>query len=174
MIPSFPLRNGLLIAADLVNILHPNLELRMRKAVGNDSSLKSICLFVLLVILLPAVLSHLMRLEVVLTGDVVFLIQLSVVMSLEEHGSGTSSSEIKTTLSYVADKSKLPIEGTAKSYQSIKNDAEQMGMTEPEQEYGVTQQKRAAKIHDFCFGIPYGECALMWLRLLSWEKLKRD
>ena len=91
----------------------------------------------------------------------VFIIQLSVVISLEGHGSGTSSSEIKTTLSYVADTSKLPTEGTAKSHQSIKNDTEQMRMTEPVQEYGVTQQKRAAKIHDFCFGIPYGECALM-------------
>ncbi|RVW16500.1 Protein fatty acid export 1, chloroplastic [Vitis vinifera] len=83
------------------------------------------------------------------------LIQLPVVMSLEGHGTETSSSEIKATSSYAADTSKLPIEGTAKSYQSIKNDAEQMGMTEPVQEYGVTQQKRTAKIHDFCFGIPY-------------------
>ncbi|RVX09769.1 Protein fatty acid export 1, chloroplastic [Vitis vinifera] len=74
---------------------------------------------------------------------------------LEGHGTETSSSEIKATSSYAADTSKLPIEGTAKSYQSIKNDAEQMGMTEPVQEYGVTQQKRTAKIHDFCFGIPY-------------------
>lgn len=109
----------------------------------------------------------------VLTGDV-FTIQSSVVMSLEGHGSETSSSEIKSTLRYVADTSKLPIEGTGKSYQSIKYDAEQMGMTEPVKEYGEIQQKRAAKIHDFCFGIPYGECALMWLRLLYLPKLKRS
>lgn len=86
--------------------------------------------------------------------------KLPVVMSLEGHGTETSSSEIKATSSYAADTSKLPIEGTAKSYQSIKNDAEQMGMTEPVQEYGVTQQKRTAKIHDFCFGIPYGGLVL--------------
>ena len=68
MIPSFPLCNDL-IADDLVNVLHPNLELQMRKAVGKDSSLISICLFVLLVIFLQAALSHLMQLEVILTGD---------------------------------------------------------------------------------------------------------
>lgn len=69
MIPSFPLPNSLLIAADLVDILHPTLELQMRKSVGKDSSLISICLFVLLVILLPTALSHLIQLEVILTGD---------------------------------------------------------------------------------------------------------
>ncbi|KAF2601311.1 hypothetical protein F2Q70_00026662 [Brassica cretica] len=29
-------------------------------------------------------------------------------------------------------------------------------VTEPVEEHVVTQTKRAAKIHDFCFGIPYG------------------
>lgn len=100
-------------------------------------------------------------LDVILTSEFL-IIQLSVVMSLDGHSAETSSSEIKTTLRYAADTSKLPNEGTTTSYQSIENDAELMGMTKPAEENGVTQQKRAAKIHDFCFGIPYGECALMW------------
>ena len=38
-------------------------------------------------------------------------------------------------------------------------------VTEPVEEHVVTQTKRAAKIHDFCFGIPYGILSLSKLNL---------
>ena len=80
-------------------------------------------------------------------------------MSLEGHGTDATSSEIKTTLSYTADASKLHVEGTSKSYPDIEEDVTgNLGSSEPMEENGVIQQKRAAKIHDFCFGIPYGKC----------------
>ncbi|KAK4580764.1 hypothetical protein RGQ29_024419 [Quercus rubra] len=84
-----------------------------------------------------------------------------VCMSLEGHGTDATSSEIKTTLSYTADASKLHVEGTSKSFPDIEEDvAGNLGSSEPIQENGVIQQKRAAKIHDFCFGIPYGGLVL--------------
>ncbi|KAM7255332.1 hypothetical protein ACFE04_020573 [Oxalis oulophora] len=42
-----------------------------------------------------------------------------------------------------------------------------LALVEPEQEAGVSEPKRAAKIHDFCFGIPYGGIVLSG-RLLSY------
>lgn len=75
-----------------------------------------------------------------------------------------TSSEIKTTLSYTADNESKPyVEGTAKSYPTIEEEhsSGEMGKTEPVPEDGVAQPKKAAKIHDFCFGIPYGECFVL-------------
>ncbi|KAK9290728.1 hypothetical protein L1049_008903 [Liquidambar formosana] len=86
--------------------------------------------------------------------------KLSIVMSLEGRGIETSGSESRTTLSYTAESSKSHIEGTAKSYPTIEEHAaEKIEMSEPVQEH-VAQQKRAAKIHDFCFGIPFGGLVL--------------
>lgn len=73
--------------------------------------------------------------------------QLSIARSLEgDRGTESSHSEIKTRLSYAADESKPYVEGPAKPH-----DLEEKGITDPGKAYG------AAKIHDFCFGIPYGE-----------------
>ncbi|KAJ7976723.1 protein FATTY ACID EXPORT 1, chloroplastic [Quillaja saponaria] len=86
--------------------------------------------------------------------------KFSVVMSLEGHGADTTSSDIKSTLSYTDDVSKLHVEETEKSYPSIKDhDAGKVDIDEPVQE-GVSQQQRAAKIHDFCLGIPFGGLVL--------------
>ncbi|KAH9679557.1 protein FATTY ACID EXPORT 1 [Citrus sinensis] len=74
-----------------------------------------------------------------------------------------TSSEIKTTLSYTADNDSKPyVEGTAKSYPTVEEEhsSGEMGKTEPVPEDGVAQPKKAAKIHDFCFGIPYGGLVL--------------
>ncbi|KAK7845084.1 protein fatty acid export 1 [Quercus suber] len=55
----------------------------------------------------------------------------------------------------------IDLERTSKSYPDIEEDvAGNLGSSEPIQENGVIQQKRAAKIHDFCFGIPYGGLVL--------------
>ncbi|EEF29719.1 protein FATTY ACID EXPORT 1, chloroplastic [Ricinus communis] len=73
--------------------------------------------------------------------------KLSIVMSVEGggHGMDTSSSDIKTNTS-VESKSYMKGAETAKPH----ND----NNTDPAKVYG------AAKIHDFCFGIPYGGLVL--------------
>lgn len=77
-------------------------------------------------------------------------IKLSIARSLEgDRGTESSHSEIKTRLSYAADESKPYVEGPAKPH-----DLEEKGITDPGKAYG------AAKIHDFCFGIPYGGLVL--------------
>ncbi|XP_038993229.1 protein FATTY ACID EXPORT 1, chloroplastic isoform X2 [Hibiscus syriacus] len=80
-----------------------------------------------------------------------------VVMSVDEHGAETASSQLKTTPSYVAGESK-PVEVT-KSYpneeEHVPENTSNLG-----EENGIIQPKRAAKIHDFCFGIPYGGLVL--------------
>ncbi|KAF2308151.1 hypothetical protein GH714_035884 [Hevea brasiliensis] len=76
--------------------------------------------------------------------------KLWIAMSLEgARGTENSSSEIKTRLSYTADESKPYVEGPAEPH-----GLEEKGITDPGKAYG------AAKIHDFCFGIPYGGLVL--------------
>ncbi|KAJ4970900.1 hypothetical protein NE237_003999 [Protea cynaroides] len=87
--------------------------------------------------------------------------KFSVSMRLEESGMERTHSETMTTLSYTADPSLSPIEDTMKSYP---NKEEQVGgklrVDDQLQEQVATQQKGAAKIHDFCFGIPFGGLVL--------------
>lgn len=73
-------------------------------------------------------------------------------MSLE------GSSDVNTTLSYASDDApKTHVERAANLYSDAAGNS---GTTsEPQLELGVAEQKRAAKIHDFCFGIPFGEFA---------------
>ncbi|XP_057978460.1 protein FATTY ACID EXPORT 1, chloroplastic [Malania oleifera] len=87
--------------------------------------------------------------------------KLSVIMSLDGRGDELHTSETKNNLSYRADASKLHIEGTMKSHPIIEEPvAGKVEMNEPVQGNGVTKQKKAAKIHDFCFGIPFGALVL--------------
>lgn len=78
-------------------------------------------------------------------------------MSVDGHGAEATSSELKTTPSYVAGESKPFIEEATKSYPSSEVHIPET-TSETVKEHGNIQPKRAAKIHDFCFGIPYGEC----------------
>ncbi|XP_039013520.1 protein FATTY ACID EXPORT 1, chloroplastic-like isoform X1 [Hibiscus syriacus] len=83
--------------------------------------------------------------------------QSFVVMSVDGQGAETASSQLKTTPSYVAGESK-PAEVT-KSYpnpeEHVPENTSNLGV-----ENDIIQPKRAAKIHDFCFGIPYGGLVL--------------
>ncbi|RID47353.1 hypothetical protein BRARA_I03952 [Brassica rapa] len=58
-----------------------------------------------------------------------------------------NSSETPASLSYAAEVSKPFVEKTSTVDETT---------TGKEEHVGSTQPKRAAKIHDFCFGIPYG------------------
>ncbi|XWS56315.1 hypothetical protein CRYUN_Cryun09bG0075400 [Craigia yunnanensis] len=84
-----------------------------------------------------------------------------VAMSVDGRGAEATSSELKTTPSYVAGESKPFIKEATKSYPNAEGHIpENTGIIEPIEEHGIVQPKRAAKIHDFCFGIPYGGLVL--------------
>jgi len=83
-----------------------------------------------------------------------------VVYASDATGKGISGSQSKTTLSYTSDTSRSHIEGSAKSYASTEENVTGKAISEPIQQQVVTEQKRAAKIHDFCFGIPFGGLVL--------------
>ncbi|XVF75735.1 hypothetical protein PTKIN_Ptkin13bG0210800 [Pterospermum kingtungense] len=82
-----------------------------------------------------------------------------VVMSVDGRGGEATSSELKTTPSYVAGESKPFIEEATKLYPSAEVQIPE-NTSETIEEHGIIQPKRAAKIHDFCFGIPYGGLVL--------------
>ncbi|KAG7561182.1 TMEM14 family [Arabidopsis thaliana x Arabidopsis arenosa] len=68
-----------------------------------------------------------------------------------------NSSETPASLSYTAEVSKPIVEKTSKLYSTVDETATDKDIiTEPVEEHVATQPIRAAKIHDFCFGIPYG------------------
>nr|XP_027188282.1 protein FATTY ACID EXPORT 1, chloroplastic isoform X2 [Cicer arietinum] len=74
-------------------------------------------------------------------------------MSLERHGAETADSDYKNTLSYAVDESKLNVEAKQELSSTIEENVTESGETIQED---VDQQKRTAKIHDFCLGIPFG------------------
>ncbi|XP_062165669.1 protein FATTY ACID EXPORT 1, chloroplastic [Alnus glutinosa] len=87
--------------------------------------------------------------------------KFTVFMSLEGRRTDASSSDVKSTLRYTADASELNVGGTSKSYPDLEEDAAgKLGMDEPVLENDIIQPKRGAKIHDFCFGIPFGGLVL--------------
>ncbi|CAL5350577.1 unnamed protein product [Camellia sinensis] len=63
-----------------------------------------------------------------------------VLVVMNSDGSGTGISDI---------------EGSAKSYATTSENGNGKGMNDPVQGHAVTQQIRAATIHDFCLGIPF-------------------
>ncbi|KAJ4979514.1 hypothetical protein NE237_010294 [Protea cynaroides] len=87
--------------------------------------------------------------------------KLSVSMHLEGSRTERLHSETINTLSYTADPSRSHIEGSMKSYPNKEEQVVgKLGVDDQLKGEVVTQQKRAAKIHDFCFGIPFGALVL--------------
>ncbi|XP_042479886.1 protein FATTY ACID EXPORT 1, chloroplastic-like [Macadamia integrifolia] len=87
--------------------------------------------------------------------------KLPVSMHLEGSGIERTRLETMTTLSYTSDPSVSHVEGTMKSYPNKEEQVGgKLGVDDQLQEQVVTEQKRAAKIHDFCFGIPFGGLVL--------------
>ncbi|XP_055808693.1 protein FATTY ACID EXPORT 1, chloroplastic-like [Solanum dulcamara] len=77
-------------------------------------------------------------------------------MSNDGHGTDESSLKSRTTLSYATDSSK-PLNGTSSnSYSTPEDYVTGKEINEPVQENSSSQPKKAAKIHDFCLGIPFG------------------
>ncbi|XP_010516341.1 PREDICTED: protein FATTY ACID EXPORT 1, chloroplastic-like [Camelina sativa] len=68
-----------------------------------------------------------------------------------------NSSETPASLSYAAEVSKPIAEKTSTPFSTVDESATSKDIiTEPVEEHVSAQPIRAAKIHDFCFGIPYG------------------
>ncbi|MBA0582243.1 hypothetical protein Golax_019598, partial [Gossypium laxum] len=87
------------------------------------------------------------------------IFQSFVVTSVDGHGAETTGNQLKTTPSYIAGESKAFIEDMPRTYPNAEEHVPE-NTSDLEEEHGIIQQKRAAKIHDFCFGIPYGGLVL--------------
>ncbi|KAK6280073.1 hypothetical protein POUND7_020340 [Theobroma cacao] len=96
------------------------------------------------------------KMEMILTAS---NFQSFVVMSVDGHGAEATSSELKTKQRFAVEGSKPFIEESTKSYLNVEGHVPE-STNEPIEEHNIIQPKRAAKIHDFCFGIPYGGLVL--------------
>ncbi|CAA2986639.1 Hypothetical predicted protein [Olea europaea subsp. europaea] len=83
-----------------------------------------------------------------------------IVRSIDGHGTDVSNSETKTALRYTADDSKSLNGRMEKSHSITQEHVAGKDTNEPMLEQVVSQPKRAAKIHDFCLGIPFGGLVL--------------
>ncbi|XXG90138.1 hypothetical protein AAC387_Pa12g1969 [Persea americana] len=81
-------------------------------------------------------------------------------MRLEGSNMANPSSETKTTLRYTENEQNQQIEGVTKSYPTEEQTDGNVRMDGSSPAESVIPQKRAAKIHDFCFGIPFGGLVL--------------
>lgn len=85
--------------------------------------------------------------------------QSSVVMQLERGSVESSSLDMKTTMTSPAGDSKLQAEGSVRSHPTNEEPVDgQLGKDVELQEQEIKEPIKAAKIHDFCFGIPFGKC----------------
>ncbi|XP_010523644.1 PREDICTED: protein FATTY ACID EXPORT 1, chloroplastic [Tarenaya hassleriana] len=83
--------------------------------------------------------------------------QSFVVRSIDGNSSRTAGSENRTSLSYTAEVSDPFGEKTTEPFSTLdENVTSKRDTVVSAEQHVVTEQKRAAKIHDFCFGIPYG------------------
>ncbi|KAL3533714.1 hypothetical protein ACH5RR_007235 [Cinchona calisaya] len=83
-----------------------------------------------------------------------------VVKGTDGHATDISNSEVKTALNYTEDAPKSHNGRSLKLDSATEDPTAVKGESEPIEEHIATQQIRAAKIHDFCFGIPFGGLAL--------------
>ncbi|XP_057535441.1 protein FATTY ACID EXPORT 1, chloroplastic-like isoform X4 [Amaranthus tricolor] len=84
--------------------------------------------------------------------------KISAVMSVEGHDDETSSAGNMPKLSYVADQSSSSVEPVVKLYPGVEEHANVNGKVgvNASPDPAVVGKKNTAKIHDFCFGIPFG------------------
>lgn len=79
-----------------------------------------------------------------------------IAMSSDGHGADESSLKGRATLSYATDSSKSLNGTSSNSYSAPEEHVAGKEINEPVQENTSSEPKRAAKIHDFCLGIPFG------------------
>ncbi|CAA3011234.1 FATTY ACID EXPORT 1, chloroplastic [Olea europaea subsp. europaea] len=83
-----------------------------------------------------------------------------IVRSIDGHSTDVSNSETKTAPHYTAYDSKSLNGCMEKSHPITQEHVAGEAMNEHTKEQVVSQPKRAAKIHDFCLGIPFGGLVL--------------
>ncbi|KAK6127278.1 hypothetical protein DH2020_039004 [Rehmannia glutinosa] len=92
------------------------------------------------------------------------------VMNSDGHGTNVSHLETKPTTSYTEDASTSHNGSSVKSHPVAEGFAVGGATNGHRQEQVVSQPKRAAKIHDFCLGIPFGALlALSTFSLKVWR-----
>ncbi|XP_059295780.1 protein FATTY ACID EXPORT 1, chloroplastic-like isoform X2 [Lycium ferocissimum] len=79
-----------------------------------------------------------------------------IAMNNDGRGTDESSLESRTTLSYATDSSKSLNGTSSNSYSAPEENVTGKEINEPVQEDSSSQPTKAAKIHDFCLGIPFG------------------
>jgi len=83
--------------------------------------------------------------------------QFSVAMSLEGHDAGASGSGDNPSLKYTADLTSSSVDVATESFPAVEEHANgKIGANGPPNPI-VSEKEGTAKIHDFCFGIPFGE-----------------
>ncbi|XP_058095710.1 protein FATTY ACID EXPORT 1, chloroplastic-like [Magnolia sinica] len=86
--------------------------------------------------------------------------RLSITMRIEGSREESPGSEIKTTLSNTADKPTQHMQGVGNSYPIAEQVGGNLGTDASVPVEGSVQQKKTAKIHDFCLGLPFGGLVL--------------
>ncbi|MCL7038555.1 hypothetical protein MKW94_022695, partial [Papaver nudicaule] len=82
-------------------------------------------------------------------------------MKLEQGGVESSSLDMKTTMTSSAGDSKLHAEGSVRSHPSNLEALDgNLGKDVELHEQDIKEPIKTAKIHDFCFGIPFGGIVL--------------
>ncbi|KAL8261610.1 hypothetical protein R6Q59_025659 [Mikania micrantha] len=85
-----------------------------------------------------------------------FKYQLQTAIKSDQHAIKAYSSCSKSALKYAAKASKSDNDLLEKPNSNVEEYVNGEDVSEPIQQHVDTEPKRAAKIHDFCFGIPYG------------------
>uniref|UniRef100_A0A7C8ZJZ5 Uncharacterized protein n=1 Tax=Opuntia streptacantha TaxID=393608 RepID=A0A7C8ZJZ5_OPUST len=82
--------------------------------------------------------------------------KFSVAMSLEGHDAGASGSGDNPSLKYTADLTSSSVDVATESFPAVEEHANgKIGANGPPNPI-VSEKEGTAKIHDFCFGIPFG------------------
>ncbi|KAL3534421.1 hypothetical protein ACH5RR_002882 [Cinchona calisaya] len=104
--------------------------------------------------------SHGQQLHYQIRSNPILRPKVLVVMSADERGTDISNSKIKAALNYTDGVPKLQNGRSLKLESAADEPLAVKGETESTEEPIATPQIRAAKIHDFCLGIPFGGLVL--------------
>lgn len=107
----------------------------------------------------------------ILTGHITNVsLQLPIVINNDRHAIKASSSGSKSAVKYTAKASKSDNDILEKPNSNIGEHVNGEEIDETVKNV-VIEPKRAAKIHDFCFGIPYGKFHLVLINLNIFSEL---
>ncbi|KAL8120858.1 hypothetical protein AgCh_017872 [Apium graveolens] len=88
--------------------------------------------------------------------------KVHAVKSLGARNIAVSCSESKATVSYTKEDPVVSNNGISENIYSEEEEHANENLTSDSVDDVVAEDKKGAKIHDFCFGIPYGGFVLCW------------